>query len=116
LTPGSWLPVSEGVGRGEKGGKAIDNGWAAFTVDVPNDGDYRLNARVFWKNGDCNSFFYAWDDDEPKLLGNDDVFGRWHWISTKPKHLKAGKHRLTIRNREEDSLLDCMTVVEQKGP
>jgi hypothetical protein len=113
---GRIIVVPLGSGRGEKNGRAIDNGYATYEIEIPNGGDYRLNARVFWKNGDCNSFFYAWDDDEPKLLGNDDVFARWHWISTKPAHLKAGKHRLTIRNREEDSLLDCMTVVEHKGP
>jgi hypothetical protein len=111
---GSVLVVPRGSGRGEKGGKAIDNGWATFTIDIPEDGRYRLNARVFWRNGDCNSFFYAWDDDEPKLLGNDEVFGRWHWVDAEPKALKAGKHTLTIRNREEDSVLDCMTVVPER--
>ena len=107
---GAVIVVPFGSGRGEKGGKVIDNGSATYEITISKDGKYRLNARVFWKNGDWNSFFYGWDDDEPKLLGNDEVFGKWHWIQTEPKPFKAGKHTLTIRNREEDSLLDCMTV------
>jgi len=103
-----------GSGRGEKGGKVLDNGYATYKVNVPKDGDYRVNARVFWKNGDCNSFFYGWDDGKPKLLGNDDEYGRWHWIETEAKRLKAGAHTLVIRNREEGSILDCMTVTPDK--
>ncbi|MGA7698205.1 MAG: hypothetical protein WCB27_01240 [Thermoguttaceae bacterium] len=103
-----------GSGRGEKGGKVLDNGYVTYKVNISKDGEYRLNARVFWKNGDCDSFFYAWDDGKPKLLGNDDVFGRWHWIQTEAKRLKAGEHTLVIRNREEGSILDCMTVTPDK--
>jgi hypothetical protein len=111
---GAVIAIPFGSGRGEKGGKAIDNGYATYEITIPKDGKYRLNARVFWRNGDKNSFYYAWDDGEPKLLGNDDVFGKWHWIQTEPKRLKAGAHTLRIRNREEDSVLDCMTVVPDK--
>ena len=103
-----------GSGRGEKGGKVLDNGYATYKINIPKDGKYRVNARVFWKNGDCNSFFYAWDDGKPKLLGNDDVFGRWHWIQTEANRLRAGEHTLVIRNREEGSILDCMTVTPDK--
>ena len=78
----------------KSGGEVLDNGYATYKINIPKDGNYRLNARVFWKNGDCNSFFYAWDDGKPKLLGNDDVFGRWHWIRTESKRLKAGEHLL----------------------
>ena len=111
---GAVIAVPFGAGRGEKGGKAIDNGYATYEIVISKDGKYRLNARVFWKNGDCNSFFYAWDDDEPSLLGNDETFGKWHWITVDAKHLKAGKHRLTIRNREEDSMLDCLQIHPEK--
>jgi hypothetical protein len=111
---GFVIVARRGSGRGEKGGTVLNNGYATYKVNIPKDGDYRLNARVFWKNGDCNSFFYAWDDGKPALLGNDDVFGRWHWIQTESKRLKAGRHTLVIRNREEGSILDCMTVTPDK--
>ncbi len=111
---GSVIVAPVGSGRGERGGEVLDNGYATYKISIPRDGNYRLNARVFWKNGDCNSFFYAWDDGRPTMLGNDDVFGRWHWIQTEAKRLKAGKHSLIIRNREEGSILDCMTVTPDK--
>jgi hypothetical protein len=111
---GFVIIAPRGSGRGEKGGKVLDNGYATYKVTIPKDGDYRLNARVFWKNGDCNSFFYAWDNGRPMLLGNDEVFGKWHWIATEPRRLKAGEHTLVIRNREEGSILDCMTVTPDR--
>jgi hypothetical protein len=115
-TGGFVIVAPQGCGRGEIGGKVLDNGYATYKINIPKDGDYRLNARVFWKNGDCNSFFYAWDGGKPKLLGNDDVFGRWHWIQTEANRLKAGEHTLVIRNREEGSILDCMTVTRDTLP
>jgi hypothetical protein len=110
---GAVIVAPIGSGRGEIGGKVLDNGYATYKLNIPKDGDYRLHARVFWKNTSNNSFFYAWDGGEPKMLGNDEDFGRWHWVQTEPKHLKAGKNNLVIRNREENSVLDCMTVISE---
>jgi hypothetical protein len=105
-----------GAGRGENGGKVLDNGRATYKISIPKDGTYRLNARVFWKSTSNNSFFYAWDGGKPQILGNDENFGKWHWIQTEPTHLKAGEHTLVIRNREENSVLDCMTLTPDVRP
>jgi hypothetical protein len=107
---GAVVVAPAGSGRGEKGGKALDNGYAAYKIDIPKDGKYRVAARVFWPHGSSNSFFYAWDEEPPELLGNEDVFGRWHWIKTAARRLNAGQHTLVIRNREEGSVLDCLTI------
>ncbi len=112
---GRLILVPAKFGRGEKNGKALDNGSATYKVEIPKDGNYRLRARVFWPNGSNNSFFYNWDAEEPVILGNDDEYGKWHWIETKAKQLKAGEHALIVRNREENSLLDCITVVPEKA-
>jgi hypothetical protein len=50
------------------------------------------------------------------MLGNDEDYGKWHWIQTEPKRLKAGEHSLVIRNRDENSVLDCMTVTPEAQP
>jgi hypothetical protein len=113
-TGGSVIFVPLGSGRGEKDGKSLDHGSATYKVEIPKDGKYRLNARVFWKNTSNNSLFYAWDAGEPQVLGNDEEYGKWHWIQTEPAIIKAGEHTLIIRNRDENSVLDCMTVVPEK--
>jgi hypothetical protein len=115
-TGGVSIFAPPGAGRGENGGKVLDNGRATYKISIPKDGTYRLNARVFWKNTSSNSFFYAWDGGKPQILGNDENFGKWHWIQTGPTHLKAGEHTLVIRNREENSVLDCMTVTPAARP
>ncbi|MCC6127350.1 MAG: hypothetical protein IT426_20505 [Pirellulales bacterium] len=112
-TGGGVVFVPRGSGRGEKNGKPLDNGSATYDVDIPQDGKYRLRARVFWDNTSNNSLFYAWDGNEPQILGNDEEYGKWHWIETDPAELKAGKHTLVIRNRDENSVLDCMTVAPE---
>ncbi len=111
-TGGQVVLVPADAGRGENG-KIIDNGWATYAIDIPKDGAYRLSARVFWDNTANNSFFYAWDGEQPKMLGNDEEYGNWHWIQTERKSLKAGKHTLVIRNRDPNSVLDCMTLVPE---
>ena len=49
---GAVIVAPVGSGRGERGGKVLDNGYATYKINIPKDGNYRLNARVFWKNGD----------------------------------------------------------------
>jgi hypothetical protein len=112
-TGGAVIVVPTGSGRGEIGGRVLDNGSATYKVNIPKEGKYRLIARVFWKNTSNNSFFYTWDGGTPRMVGNDEDYGKWHWIQTEPKRLKAGDHSLVIRNRDENSILDCMTVTAE---
>ena len=88
-TGGAAIVVPIGSGRGESGGKVFDNGSAAYKVNIPKDGNYRLLARVFWKDTSNNSFFYAWDGGKPEMLGNDGDYGKWHWIQTGPKRVEG---------------------------
>jgi len=113
---GAVIVVPLGSGRGENGGKVLDNGKATYKINIAKDGKYSLCARVFWRNTSNNSFFYAWDGGKPQMLGNDEDYGKWHWIQTEPKRLKAGEHSLVIRNRDENSVLDCMTVTPEAQP
>jgi hypothetical protein len=105
------IVVPAGSGRGEINGQVLDAGHATYEINIPRDGNYRLLARVFWKNTSNNSLFCNWDGGKPQLLGNDEEFGEWHWIKTEPNPLKAGRHTLVIRNRDENSVLDCMEVI-----
>ena len=65
---------------------------------------------VQWKNTSNNSLFFSWDAAKPEVLGNDEEYGRWHWVETKPVRLSAGAHRLVIRNRDENSVVDCFVL------
>jgi dienelactone hydrolase len=107
-----WAPLGKGRGA-DAAGKIIDNGWATYNLRIPTDGSYAIHACVWWQNTSANSFYYAWDSATPLLLGNDELFQAWHWIRTSPVQFSAGTHTLTIRNRDDGSVLDCLLVVPE---
>lgn len=112
---GKVIVSPKGKGRGEgDGGKIVDNGWATYQIEIPADGAYVIHACAFWPDTSANSFFYAWDAAAPKMLGNDEAFKTWHWVATPAEKLTAGKHTLTLRNRDEGSILDCLLVARDE--
>ncbi|MCC7086826.1 MAG: hypothetical protein IT427_17650 [Pirellulales bacterium] len=107
--------IPKGKGRGESNDrKIVDNGRITYEVDLPADGNYVVHMAAFWPDTSANSFYYAWDSAAPRVLGNDETFQKWHWVATVPENLKAGKHALTIRNRDEGAAFDCLLVAPAK--
>lgn len=108
------IVVPAGSGRGKISGQVLDGRQTTCRISITKDGNYRVLARVFWKDTPNNSLFYDWDGGKPRLLGNDEEFGEWHWIKTEPNPMKAGRHTLVIRNRDGNSVLDCMEVIPDR--
>jgi predicted esterase len=79
----------------EEGGKAT------FEVDVPQAGPWILFGRFFWHDqGGTNSFWAKVDDRPYQRVGNDGPAGEWFYWKGPVWKLEAGKHTLTIRERE----------------
>jgi hypothetical protein len=108
----AWVP--NGEGRNSK--PENDAGTIVFTFDIPAAGDYAFWGRVLAKNGRDNSFFVAVDNGD---------FAAWHvkkstsWIWDSLKHgsssdlvmyLEAGRHTLTIKQREDGTKLDKILI------
>ncbi len=84
-------------------GKGV--GHAVYEVDIPQAGDYRLQASVFWQDGCGNSIRFATGDQS--LVVSSDTYGRWHILTAlRSLRLAQGKQRLTVHNVEDGVRLD----------
>ncbi|MCX7015056.1 MAG: sigma-70 family RNA polymerase sigma factor [Candidatus Sumerlaeota bacterium] len=104
---GAALAIARGVGAGwrkEAGGNA------AYDVEAPETGDYDLWARTQWTDGCRNSFFVRCNDGKPLTLGNDAVYGEWHWLPLRQVPLRRGKNRIEFANREDGVALDKLLI------
>jgi hypothetical protein len=100
---GEMAEIPKGVGRGwlsEAGGSA------AYDIEIPVAGTYRLWARTRWGDGCGNTFFVRFGDGPRLVLGNDAVFGEWHWVALGGVSLHAGRVRVEVSNREDGVALD----------
>ena len=85
-------------------------GSAQVSVYVPNSGRYSLWARCLWEDTGSNSFFAGFDDLEWSILGNDDLFGEWHWVEGPTAELEEGWHDVVIATREAGAALGGMVL------
>ena len=113
---GPYLEIPEGAGNPPK----VTAGKAAFTVEIPEDADYTLWARVYWDDECSNSFTVAFDGQPGFLFGEDATYKAWHWVkypvsyTAKPVRLTKGQHTLTFRNREDGVCLDQVLLSADK--
>ena len=93
-------PMGEGVRPPTPEDKEA-GGKATFEVDVPQAGSWILFGRFFWHDqGATNSFWVKADDGPYQRVGNDGPAGEWFYWRGPTWKLEAGKHTLTIRERE----------------
>ena len=94
---GLWIGPEIGRGwKGEAGGEAT----YGFYVD--SDGEYWLWAYCLWHD-ECTDAVYAEIDDMKRaIVGNDPIYGRWHWVKAFSIDLKRGKHLLRLSNHSDN--------------
>lgn len=109
---GACVHVPADAGRGDdEQGKPRDHGRLTLGFTVPAAGNYEVWARVLWPATTANSYFLQVDGGEAQVFGQDEVFGRWHWVKAgAPYALEAGKHTLALRPRETDTRADVVVV------
>jgi hypothetical protein len=109
---GQYLEIPEKAGNPP----ALDKGWARFTFDLADGGDYILWARVWWEGECSNSFTVQIDETAPFLFGENATYKTWTWVKypvarmTRPIRLAAGRHVLVFRNREDGVRLDQIVL------
>ncbi|NQZ69027.1 MAG: hypothetical protein HRT89_13265, partial [Lentisphaeria bacterium] len=93
-------------------GKGV--GRAEYEIDVPEDGDYTLFARVWWEDG-CSNSLAIEIGDVPKVLLSNELFKKWQQIeSVKPVQLKKGKFTLTLYPVEDGIKIDYFGLIPLK--
>ncbi len=104
--------VPRNAGRGDDAeGNPIDHGCMLLPFSVERMGKYEVWVRVFWPATTANSYFIQVDEGAIVQFGQDEVFGRWHWVKARDTYsLAAGRHRLILRTRETDTRGDYVVI------
>lgn len=90
-------------------GKGV--GKAVYEIKIPEDGQYRLFARVWWEDG-CSNSMAVKIDDLPKVVLANEIFKRWQVIeAVKPISLPKGKCKLTIIPLEDGIKIDTLGLI-----
>ena len=93
-----------------RGGLRMDGlGLAQYEINVPKDGRYSTWFRCWFLNNGDDSFYFRADDGPWRRISEPKYFD-WRWIRGPLLDLKAGKHRLQIAGREDNSILDKFAV------
>lgn len=110
---GGWVEIRDKANGDKKEGDGSDlPGHLIFKVNIPEEGQYTLWARVLWPDGCGNSFFVRQQGRNRRVLGEDGTYDSWHWIDLKgPKlTLSRGVNVIEVLNREDGVLLDQLQL------
>lgn len=96
---------------GEKGLRIapnIGNGWdgkaggeSRYQFYVPKGGTFYTWTYCRWFDECSNAIFAQIDEFEKSILGNDPVYGQWHWVKGFEISLKQGTHIITLSNHSD---------------
>ena len=97
--------------NGEKGiriGANIGRGWndeagglGRYNFYIPVEGKYVIWVYSRWFDECSNASFIRIDDGEKRIIGNDPVYGNWHWVRGYEVELSKGTHELEVSNHSD---------------
>lgn len=99
------LPLGSGQGWRNEG-----TGHVRYRIEAPRDGGYTLWARVLWQDGCANAFFVTVNGGERLILGNDAIYGQWHWVKLAPLRLRRGANLIEVANHSDGTALDKLVA------
>ena len=93
--------------------------WLIGTVNIEEEGDYNIFARVMCPSYDDDSYYISFDDNDP--AGTNGLYSpSWSWLEissssyvftgTFTSHLTAGTHRVNIIGREDGACIDRIFI------
>lgn len=86
-------------------------GKAVYELEIPENGRYRLFARVWWEDG-CSNSIAVKIDKLPQIIMANEIFKKWQLIeAVNPISLKKGKCRLQIIPLEDGIKIDNISLV-----
>jgi hypothetical protein len=108
-------PSSHAAGIPQGAASAGGTGRAALPFSAPASGMYSLWLRCRWMDSCGNSLSVSLDDSSPQTVGQDGVYGVWHWIRAGQIDLPSGDHRLTLAEREDGIEVDQALLTTDAG-
>lgn len=101
------LPLGAGQGwRGTGGGEV------SYRIETRGPGNYHIWARALWKDGCTNAMFLSANNGARVVLGNDAIFGQWHWTKAAPLPLVKGTNILKLSNHSDGTAIDKLVVTD----
>jgi hypothetical protein len=95
------LPLGSG-----QGWRGTGEGSVTYRVDLLQEGRLFLWMRALWGDGCTNAFFLSVNDGQRVIVGNDAVFGSWHWVKGPQIQVQKGLNYLTFSNHSDGTALD----------
>lgn len=109
-----WHKADRFVVIEPKPGLVAGVGLAEYRIDVPADGEYAAWFRCWYLNSGDDSFYFRADEGNWSIISELKEF-EWRWIRGPVLKLEAGRHRLQIAGREDNSILDKFLLVADKA-
>jgi len=69
-------------------------------------GEYQLWARTLWRDSCSNSAAVEVGKAPEMVIGNDSVYGSWHWVPVGKCSLAEGDNKVVIKEREDGTEID----------
>lgn len=104
---GACIELPLGSGQGWRG-EAL--GHVTYRVEVAKADAYTVWARVLWQDGCTNAFFMRVEGGPRLVVGNDAIFGAWHWVNSAPMAFAEGLNHLRVENHSDGTALDKLIV------
>ncbi len=104
---GAFVELPPGSGQGWRG---QGGGTVTYRADLPQAGTYALWARARWNDGCTNAFFLSANGATPVVVGNDAIFGAWHWVKGQSMTLHEGLNYLRFANHSDGTALDKLVL------
>lgn len=86
-----------------------DSGAVAIPFTTTKDASYYIHARVNCPSADDDSFWIQINDDD-YVAANGLGTNGWQWVKLTTMRLAPGRHKLTIKYRENGALLDRIGI------
>ncbi len=74
------------------------DGAALYEVEVDEPGRYTLWARTRWVNACRDMVRISVNGQHHSILGNDSLYGEWHWVRGRSYPFNAGTNTITVRD------------------
>ncbi len=80
--------------------------FVSYKFNIRSSGKYFIWLRTLWAGGCNNTFKISLDKSKKIIIGNDNLFDKWHWIQQCEYELTRGEHGVTVYNEESRTGLD----------
>jgi hypothetical protein len=88
-----------------KGIHVSNSGIAGYKISVKKEGKYYFWGRCYWKDA-CSNQFRLQHNNTRYSLGDDPVYGKWHWVKGPVMDFGQGVNEVFLLSHDEEARMD----------